>query len=245
MITQASGLAQLRSSTGRGRKQSHLPKGCVLKDNRKQNQLHNWPDSLQNADMGSLFKVCEEFQDGGNSFKPCVGPFLAQDREPAWIPSPWSWPLQAGGTWLHCYLWFSGSSWSISIWGFFAGRKKQEPLWFLLLSTSKWTHLCSHSDFYPLPVYAFYTSISSRFSLSNSLRERVSERGELFRFIHSYPEWKDEAPCWVKSSWAADSWSTRQHINGCSSLSGDNLGLINLCKSCGVIQGKTWWISCF
>lgn len=38
MITQASRLTKLRSFTGRGRKQSHLPKGCVFKDNRKQNQ---------------------------------------------------------------------------------------------------------------------------------------------------------------------------------------------------------------
>lgn len=169
MITQASGLTKLRSFTGRGRKQSHLPKGCVLKDNRKQNQLPNFSDSLQNADMESVFKVYEEFQDGGNSFKPCVRLFLAQDWEPTWVPSLWTWPLQVGGTWLHCYLWFFSSSWSISIWGFYS---QQQPLWWQLMTRAPFYQQMDSAllSFWLLPSGCICIFISFHSSLSNSLR---------------------------------------------------------------------------
>lgn len=108
MITNASRLTKLRSSTTRSRKQSHLPKGC-LKDNRKQNLLHNLPSLVQNINMGHLFKVYEEFQDSGNSFKPRVGPYLAQGQRAYPGPTPMKLALTARRYVVTLYLWFSAS----------------------------------------------------------------------------------------------------------------------------------------
>lgn len=84
-------------------KESHL------KDNRKQNALHNLPSLVQNINKGHLFKVYEEFQDGGNSFKPCVGPFLAQGQWAYTGPTPTKLALTAGWYMVTLYLWFSAS----------------------------------------------------------------------------------------------------------------------------------------
>ena len=95
--------------------------------------------------------------------------------------------------------------------------------------------LLCFSDFYSLPLCAFYTSISSCFSQvlwgkeerREEVRQSERKRGVWIRFINHNPEWKHEAPCWLKFSRAADSWNTRQNPNGCLG-SADGLGLINL-----------------
>lgn len=85
-------------------------------------------------------------------------------------------------------------------------------------------------NFYLLNLYAFYTYVSFYFSHLNSLkgrREGWKEREREKSWFGSLTVIQHEIPSWVKFSCAANSWITRQHINGCLG-SGDNLGLTNL-----------------
>lgn len=126
--------------------------------------------------QGSLLKVHEEFQDGGNSIKPYAGSFLAP-----YFSLCRSTPVKLAltGEWgmVILHLWFSGA---------YLRHKplrlhsQEQPLWrsfMALASTNKWIWLCSFSltftsCFYMLLYFCFLLFLTFKFSD----RDRESER---------------------------------------------------------------------